>query len=417
MQTYEIKQNENKEAVEKELFRRLHKILKTQLTAKNKMEAINIWAHPSFSYTAGVLKWSLSDLQRVDKRVRSTLTKYGLLHPNSAIERVHLPRKEGGRGLGSLEEVCNREEKAMIDYLKKNVSSSVHKWIADQLLSTSANQGSIGEMEDEGNLEKLRRKWQAKALHGNFYSSLHQREVDRQSSNMYLVKGYLFPQTEGTLLAIQDQVVPTRNYCKFILKQQIENSKCRLCGSYEETVQHLSSGCSAIADTRYMSRHDNMGKVVHQLLCLKENLLTHFTPHHAYVPQSVLENDVMKVYWDFTVTTDRGVEHNRPDMVVWNKQDKTASLIDFAVPLDQNLGKAYEGKISKYEPLSRQMKEMWQLKRVEIIPLIISCNGLVHQKTTENLKQMKLPSNTLMWMQKAVLLGTVSIIRSILYPY
>lgn len=266
-------------------------------------------------------------------------------------------------------------------------------------------------------LENLRRRWQTKALHGNFYSSLRQNEVDLEGTNMYLMKGYLYPQTEGTLFAIQDQVVPTRNYCKFILKQQLNNTKCRLCDCVEETVQHLSSGCSAIAGTKYMSRHNNMGKVVHQLLCLGERLLQNFTPYHAYTPQTLLETEHIKVYWDFAVFTDQGVEHNRPDMIVWYKTEKTAVLIDFSIPMDQNLAKAYQGKIRKYEPLARQIRDIWKLKRVDIVPLIISCNGLVHKKTTEHLKEMKLPPNTLIWMQKAVLLGTVNIIRSVLYPH
>ncbi|XP_044762032.1 uncharacterized protein LOC123319228 [Coccinella septempunctata] len=418
VQTYEIKHQENKEIVEKELFRRMHKILKTQLSSKNKIEAINIWALPSFTYTAGVINWSRTDLQRIDQRMRATLTKYGILHPNSAIERVHLPRKEGGRGLGSIEEACRKENESVSNFFEKNNHLPVHKWVVDQTSAASSSHQGTSEMEEEVDyLENLRRRWQTKALHGNFYSSLHQNEVDLESTNMYLMKGYLYPQTEGTLFAIQDQVVPTRNYSKFILKQQLNNTKCRLCDCVEETVQHLSSGCSAIADTKYMSRHNNMGKVVHQLLCLGERLLQNFTPYHAYTPQTLLENEHTKVYWDFAVLTDQGVEHNRPDMIVWYKTEKTAVLIDFSIPMDQNLAKAYQGKIRKYEPLARQIRDIWKLKRVDIVPLIISCNGLVHKKTTEHLKEMKLPPNTLIWMQKAVLLGTVNIIRSVLYPH
>lgn len=74
------------------------------------------------------------------------------------------------------------------------------------------------------------------------------------------------------------------------------------------------------------------------------------------------------------------MEHNRLDMVVWNKKDKTATIIDFAVPQDYNIQKTYADKIGKYEALARQMRDMWQLKRVEIIPLIVSVNGLVPKK-------------------------------------
>lgn len=104
-------------------------------------------------------------------------------------------------------------------------------------------------------------------------------------------------------------------------------------------------------------------------------------------------------------------------MVLWDKQNKTATIIDFAVPLDHNLAKSYAEKISKYEALSQQMKDMWRLRRVTIMPLVISANGLVHRKTIQHLKELNLPLNTITWMQKAVILGTVNIIRKIIYPH
>lgn len=55
------------------------------------------------------------------------------------------------------------------------------------------------------------------------------------------------------------------------------------------------------------------------------------------------------------------------------------------------------------------MKDRWKLKKVEIIPLIIRANGLVH------LRELDLPPNIITWMQKAVSLE--SIIRKIIYPY
>lgn len=69
-----------------------------------------------------------------------------------------------------------------------------------------------------------------------------------------------------------------------------------MCNNAEETVQHLSSGCTTIAGTKYLSRQNNMGKVVHQLICIQKELIPHFTPHHVYTPQTLQENDQFKVY-------------------------------------------------------------------------------------------------------------------------
>lgn len=415
-QSYEIKQKENKDNTKNELLRRVNKVLRSQLSAKNKITAINIWAVPSFTYTVGILSWSTTELGQVDRNIRSLLTKHGILHPNSAVERLYLPRKEGGRGMTSLEEVSLKEKEKMNSFFA-NSNLPVHRWVAAFRRGSTATETEGAEEPARDCLETFRQTWQAKALHGRFYASLHQPEVDLESSNTYLIQGYLFPQTEGTFLAIQDQVVPTRTYVKYIMKQRIESTKCRLCNSAEESVQHLSSGCSAIAGTRYLSRHDNMGKVIHQLLCLQKHLLEKFTPHHLYSPQPVIENEQHKIYWDLTIVTDRSVEHNRPDMVVWDKVAKTALIIDFAVPQDYNLSKTYVEKITKYEALAQQMKAMWQLEKVTIMPLEISVNGLVPKRTTQHVEELNLPHNAIMWMQKAVILGTVNIIRRVLYPH
>lgn len=415
-QTYEMRQKENKDEIEKELLRRVQIILKSELTAKNKMVAINIWAVPSFTYTAGVISWSKTDLERIDRRIRTTLTKFGMLHPNSAVERLYLPRKDGGRGLSSIEEASLKEKKNIQSYMLRS-NLPVHKWVTSYDPNFMANDNINEQPEVENRLENLKQRWRAKSLHGRFYANLHQPEVDVLSSNTYLTNGYLFPQTEGTFLAIQDQVVPTRTYVKHIMKQQIDTTKCRLCNNAEETVQHLSSGCSAIAGTRYLGRHNDMGKVVHQMLCLKHQLIRHFTPHHKYVPETIIENEDTKIYWDLTITTDIGVEHNRPDMVVWHKKLKTVEIIDFAVPQDYNLARTYGEKISKYEALAYQIKNLWQQKEVRIIPLVISANGLVHKKTTQHLSELNLASNTILWMQKAVILGTVGIVRKVIFPY
>jgi hypothetical protein len=45
-----------------------------------------------------------------------------------------------------------------------------------------------------------------------------------------------------------------------------------------------------------------------------------------------LENDNYKLYFDRTVLTDIHIHHNRPDIIILNKQQKQAYLLDIAVP-------------------------------------------------------------------------------------
>ena len=48
--------------------------------------------------------------------------------------------------------------------------------------------------------------------------------------------------------------------------------KCRLCGTKEETIVHLVSGCPELAQEQYKRRHDNVVRRVHWELCKKHGL-------------------------------------------------------------------------------------------------------------------------------------------------
>jgi hypothetical protein len=51
-------------------------------------------------------------------------------------------------------------------------------------------------------------------------------------------------------------------------------------------------------------------------LAVKFNLLKDTQPHYIYKPESCLENDNYKLYFDRTVLTDIHIQHNRPDILV-----------------------------------------------------------------------------------------------------
>jgi hypothetical protein len=50
-----------------------------------------------------------------------------------------------------------------------------------------------------------------------------------------------------------------------------------------------------------------------------------------------LENDNYKLYFDRTVLTDIHIQHNRPDIIILNKQQKQAYLLDIASGVDSFL--------------------------------------------------------------------------------
>ena len=82
-------------------------------------------------------------------------------------------------------------------------------------------------------------KWKKKALLGQYLKIVEKRHVDTVTTNKWLSSN-LKGETEGLLVAAQDQAINTRNYQKVICGQQVE-SKCRMCSQHEETVDHIVS--------------------------------------------------------------------------------------------------------------------------------------------------------------------------------
>jgi hypothetical protein len=91
-----------------------------------------------------------------------------------------------------------------------------------------------------------------------------------------------------------------------------------------------------LAQSEYKKRHDIFAKIIHMNLAVKFNLLKNTQPHYTYTPESCLENDSYKLYFDRTVLTDIHIKHNRPDIIILNKQQKQAYLLDIAVPNSHN---------------------------------------------------------------------------------
>jgi len=55
-------------------------------------------------------------------------------------------------------------------------------------------------------------------------------------------------------------------------------------------------------------------------------------------PDSVSENDEVKLLRDVNIQCDHFIEARRPYIVVVNKQEKKCTIIDIAVPTDKRIG-------------------------------------------------------------------------------
>ena len=122
-----IQHTKMKEKIRKEYYRRVRLIVRSELNGKNKIEAIDSLAIPTVQYSFGIIDWKYSELKKLDSKTRKILTMHGMLHPKSDVDRIYIPRKEGGRGLIEIETAFNVAIVGLNHYLenKSTLSSNM----------------------------------------------------------------------------------------------------------------------------------------------------------------------------------------------------------------------------------------------------------------------------------------------------
>ena len=101
--------------------------------------------------------------------------------------------------------------------------------------------------------------------------------------------------------------------------------KCRLSGDRDETINHIISECSKLAQKEYKTRYDWVGKAIHWEMC-KKLKFDHTNKWYMHNPAPVLENDTHKLQWDFGIHTDHLISARRPDLIIINKKRQLAKL-------------------------------------------------------------------------------------------
>ena len=143
----------------------------------------------------------------------------------------------------------------------------------------------------------------------------------------------------------------------------------------------------------------------------KKNGLKCNVKWYEHEPDSVVENDDIKLLWDFNIRCDNMIEARRPDIVVLHKKEKECLIVDVAVPGDCRI-KGKE-KIDKYQDLRREVSRQWQQKKVHVIPILSGALGSISKNFIGFLHQLEINTN-MGDLQKVALLGTARILRKVL---
>ena len=223
-------------------------------------------------------------------------------------------------------------------------------------------------------------------------------------------RGSLKRETESLIIAAQDQALRT-NYRKGKIEKSSNISMCRLCKEKEETVSHVVSECSKIAQTEYKKRHDRVATAIHWAICKKSGL-PHTEKWYDHRAEPVSENEHVKLLWDFSVQTDRTTQARRPDLILIDKIVDECKIIDVAVPGDTRVVKKEEEKIEKYRDLAIEIGRIWK-KAAKTTPIVIGVLGTLLKNHLMYLEELEC-NISFEATQKTVLLGTARILRKTL---
>ena len=236
------------------------------------------------------------------------MTMHKALHRRDDVDRLCVSRKEGGRELASTEDSVDASIQRLEDYIEKPERG---------LMTTIRN--DMENTTDDRMTTTRKQKWEEKQLYGRFKRLIN--NISHQKIWIWLRKENFKREMKCLLIAAQDNAIRT-NHIKARIDKTQQNSKCRLCGDRDETINHIISECCKLAQKECKARHDWVGKVIHWEMCRRVQF-DHTNEWYIHNPAPVLENDTHKLLWDFNIQTDQLIPARRPDLIIIKKTKKT----------------------------------------------------------------------------------------------
>jgi hypothetical protein len=149
-------------------------------------------------------------------------------HPKLATERIEIGPEKGGLDINIKDlhaTQINNLRKYFYEKREKHQMFEVICNIDEDITPLNLFHEEMEHIPESN--KQLITTWKQKKLHGTHAHQLDQEHVSKMESNLWLKQGSLHGETVGFMRAIQDRVIATKNYRKHILKEKLENDKCR----------------------------------------------------------------------------------------------------------------------------------------------------------------------------------------------
>ena len=139
-------------------------------------------------------------------------TIYGASHPKSDVDRLYIPRKEGGRGLISIKDCVELAIRGLEVYVHGCEERLIQAARGDKIDGLDA-----ASVLKRSKIEKRLKDWEEKVLHGQYLRQTE--EVRSDQCWAWLQNGGLKRETESLIVAAQNQSIRTN-----LVKARIDKS-------------------------------------------------------------------------------------------------------------------------------------------------------------------------------------------------
>ncbi|TBU13171.1 hypothetical protein CWI38_0512p0060, partial [Hamiltosporidium tvaerminnensis] len=125
--------------------------------------------------------------------------------------------------------------------------------------------------------------------------------------------------------------------------------------------------------------------------------------------QEILDNEYAEIRVDTRIKTDVKIRNNRPDIFILDKKKNKITLIEVGITSQDSLQIVETKKLRKYDLLANELGLIYKCS-VEIIPYVMTWDGIVTKYHKSHLKRLEIPMNVEAYIQSIVLKKTVEII-------
>ena len=137
------------------------------------------------------------------------------------------------------------------------------------------------------------------------------------------------------MFELYEQFLPTRLYASQKMGTDSTSAvTCRLCDKVPESVPHVLVGCTALAQNKYLTRHNAALKTLLFVIVYDLGLITSEPPWYPPVkPKPVYEADSAQAFWDVPVfAVHEEVTANRVNARIIDHHRKRVITLEMSCP-------------------------------------------------------------------------------------